>query len=182
MAKLSEKTKARLKEERIVSFEEQCKKHLHNPVLKEGMASLFELFRELKMKPSWYYTGKYKCHYKKEPVVYFTVYSDNCFVRVATSSAEDNTKRVGINDYLRSLDDEMKTEFLSRIKQCDGCAEIGKPHSCAPGCDVEIDGVVRKGICQYTLLYSVDNPTTEQFEWIKKFIFARRKYIELNAV
>jgi len=76
----------------------------------------------------------------------------------------------------------MKTEFFSRIKHCDGCEAIGKAHGCAPGCDIDIDGVIQKGICKNTLLYSIDNPTTEQFEWIEKLIIARRKYIELNAV
>jgi len=66
MAKLSEKAKARLKEERKVSFEEQCENHLQNPILKEGMTSLFKLFRELRMKSNWYYSGKYKCNYKKD--------------------------------------------------------------------------------------------------------------------
>jgi len=137
------------------------------------MARLLSMFRELKMKPVWYYSGKYKCHYKKEVVVYLTVHDDDCYITVATVSAADNTHRYDVSAFVRMLSDDLKAEFASKFKSCVGCSTY-----CAPGGDVEIDGVVHKGICKKTLVYSVSNPTEEQFKMIEKFIIARRKYIE----
>lgn len=180
MAHLSEQLKSKLKEERRISLREHCQKHLFNPVLINGMEALLTLFFELKMKPSWYYSEKYKCHYKKEAVVYITVYNDNCFIRVATVSAIDNTSRNDVSAFIRTLSDEMKAEFISRFTTCNGCST--SKFSCAPGRDVEVNGVVYKNICKRTLIYAVDNPTTEQFKWIEKFITARREYIKNTTV
>jgi hypothetical protein len=175
MAK-TERLKAKMREQRKISLEECCETHLRNPVFKDGMANLMELFRNLKMKPCWYHSTSYKCYYKKEVVIYVTVYNDNCNIKVATVSAADNVGRVGVNDFVRTLNDEMKTEFISHFKPCSGCG------GCAPGYDVEVDGVTHKGICKGTLVYNINNPTTEQFIWIKKFIIARREYISNTAV
>ena len=179
MAK-TERYKEKTKKLRQISLEERCETDLHNPVLKEGMKNLLQLCHNLKMKPIWYNGASYKCQYKKEAVAYISVYNNKCLIAVATVNAADSALRIGIDNFLRTLSGEMKTEFLSRIKFCDGCSELKSPHSCFPGCDVEIDGAIKKGVCVNTLRYKIDNPTKEQFEWIFKFIIARRDYINNN--
>jgi hypothetical protein len=180
MAKISEQLKAKLKEERKISLEEHCEQHLKNPDLIDGMSSLFAVFRELKMKPSWYYSGKYKCNYKKEVVVYMVVHNDNCKITVATVSAADNTSRYDVNAFVRTLSNELKEEFAAHFKTCSGCST--SEFSCAPGRDIEVGGTVYKNVCTKTLIYTVKNPTTEQFKWIEKFIIARREYINNTKV
>jgi hypothetical protein len=175
MAK-TERLKAKMKEQRKISLEECCETHLRNPIFKDGMANLLLLFRELKMKPSWYHSNSYKCHYKKEAVAYITVYNDNCFIKVATVSAADNVCRNNVSDFVRTLNDEMKAEFVSHFKPCSNYAET--KHSCAPFCDVEVNGAVHKSVCKHTKVYNIKNPTEEQFKWVEKFIMARREYIK----
>jgi len=65
----------------------------------------------------------------------------------------------------------MKNEFINNLQCCKGCT------TCAPGYDIEISGKFYKHVCEKSLYYAIDNPTPEQFEWIEKFIHARREYI-----
>ena len=175
MAKLSEKVKARHKEQRKISLEEHCESHINNPVIKNGMITLLALFKELKMKPSWYYSGKYKCHYKKQPVVYFTVSAKNCWIYVTALNSLDNGYNNDINGYMQVLDDEIRAEVVSRFTECTAC------RSCAPGGSFEYKGKVYQNICPKQLTWNFTNPNEEQFGKIEKLIMARRKYLE-NAV
>ena len=176
MAKLSEKTKERLKQDRKISLDEHCE-NLIDANLKNAMSILLNLLREMKMKPCWYYSGKYVCKYKKQAVVYIVISKWNCYIRVATVSSLDNTPRNDLDAFVRTLSPEMNKEFISNFKPCGACG-----HSCAPGIDVEIGGVLHKNVCKENLVYSVRNPSVEQMKWIEKFIHARRNYIDNYAV
>ena len=181
MAKLSEQLKSKFTEARKISLEEHCEKHLYDPVKKANIAVLSALFRELKMKPRWYYSDKYKCHYKKEVVVYITVRNDNFIVTVTTSDAQWNVfVDGGVNAFLQTLNDEMKAEFSSHFKTCCGCS-VNENNLCLSK-DVEMDGVVHKNVCYKSLVYTVENPQGEQLKWIEKFIMARIGYIKNTAV
>ena len=179
MAK-TERLKEKMREQRKLSLEEKCETDLQNPILKEGMARLLKLCRELKMKPSWYHGTSYKCYYKKQVVAYMSVYNDKCHIQVATISAADNSCRNNVSDFVRMLDDGMKAEFVSHFEPCRHFAE--NQISCSPYCDVEVDGNVYTAVAKKTKIYTIKNPTTEQFEWIEKFIHARRKYIDTAAI
>jgi hypothetical protein len=74
----------------------------------------------------------------------------------------------------------MKAEFVSHFKPCRDYAKRG--YSCAPFCDVEVDGIIYSHVDKKTKTYNIKNPTPAQFEWIKKWIIARRTYIENAAV
>ena len=176
----SERLKAKMAEQRKISLQERCETALQNPAMKEGMADLLAFLYELKMKPSWYHGSGYKCHYKKQVVAYIAVFNNDYFISVATVSAADNSCRNNVSDFVRTLDNEMKTEFVSHFKPCRDYAKRG--YSCAPFCDVEVDGIIYSHVDKKTKIYNIKNPTPEQFEWIKKFIIARRKYIENAAV
>ena len=177
----TERYKAKVAVQRKITLDEKCKTCLQDPILKAGMEDLLAFLRELKMKPTWYHGASYKCQYKKQAVVYITVYNyDNCFVNVATVSAIDNTCRNNVSDFVRTLDNEMKAEFISYFKPCDNYNEKG--YSCCQFCDVEVDGIVYPNVCKGTKTYNIKKPTPEQFTWIKKFIVARRKYIEDTVI
>jgi len=74
-----------------------------------------------------------------------------------------------MDGFFHSLSDEMRSEFLNGIK-CTGCGE------CKPGTKTNILG--KPYFLCWRVEYSRKNPTAEQFEWIEKFIFARRVYIK----
>jgi len=179
MAK-SDQLKAKMAAQRKISLEEKYETDLQNPILKEGMKELLAFLCELRMKPSWYHGTSYKCHYKKAVVVYISVHNDKCSIQVATVSAADNSCRNDVSAFVRMLDDEMKVEFVSHFKLCRHYAERG--YSCAPFCNVEVDGVVYPNVDKKTKIYNITNPTAEQFRWIKKFIIARRKFIDEQKI
>ena len=178
MGKISYELKLKHKEERKIFLEDYCKRHLDNDKY-ANMSILLRIFNELKMKPRWFYSGKYRCDYKNKAVVYISISNGNFNITVATNEAKWNTIiDGGVNDFIKTLNDEMKIEFISHFKQCNGCfCNTNKKTYFGVG-DVEIDGVVHKNVCYKNLVYTIDNPDAEQIKWIEKFIIARRKYIE----
>jgi len=102
---------------------------------------------------------------------------NNFSVTVATSDAQWNVFISGdVNAFVQTLSDEMKEKFAACFVSCNGCS-INENNSCLCR-DVMINGVVHKNVCYKNLVYTIENPTTEQLRWIEEFIIARRKYIE----
>jgi len=178
----TEQLKAKMAEQRKISLDERCNTDLQNPVLKEGMADLIAFLYDLKMKPRWYHHASYKCYFKKEIVVYINLYQGNCKIVVCTSAAENVFGRGNVSAYINELDSDVKAEFISRLKPCVNCLlKDGREKMCKGGHDIEIDGVVNKGICCHSLFYIIKNPTAEQFQMVKKFITARRNFLEVKS-
>jgi hypothetical protein len=171
----TERLKAKMAAQRRIPIEELCD-NITDPVLKQGMVNLLEFLHSLKMKPTWYHSVSYKCHYKKEPVAYITVQPNKCHISVATISSKDNSCRNDISGYANTLDADMQAEFTARFKPCKYYAEARA--SCERYCTFTVGGVEYTGISKDSKVYNVKNPTAEQFEWIKKFISARRNYID----
>ena len=161
------------------TFEECCDLHLSDPIQKDNANRIIALLRDLKMKPSWYHSNSYKCHYKNKRVVYFNVYSHLFRIKVCTTHHMTGNVYDDIHSYDKFFDtqpDEMKNEFVRNLKYCKNCT------TCSPGYNIEISGVKYNNVCEKGLYYSVDNPASEQIEWIIKFIQARREYIVNHAV
>ena len=77
----------------------------------------------MKMKPSWFYSGKYQCKYKNKVVIYITIKNDEFIVTVATADAQWNVfVDCGEDKFIQTLNDEMKKEFANHFKQCSGCS------------------------------------------------------------
>jgi len=174
----TERLKAKMAEQRKISLEERCAASLCDPVLIEGMKGLLELCRELRMKPIWYHGASYKCYYKKRVVAYLSVYTNRhnkevCDISVVTVRDDDN-----LNNYLNIVDNDMKDIVQSFLKTCICCTlKDGRPSMCSGGCDVEIDGILHKAVCMKVAYHKL-NPTADEFMMIKRFIIARRKFIE----
>ena len=156
------------------TFDECCDSCLTDEKQKEGAKKLSTLFHDLKMKPSWYHSNSYKCHYKGKRVVYINVYSHLfrifvCTSSNATGSTDDDFNKFNI--FFQMIPIEMKNEFIERLTYCKKCT------TCAPGHDLNIEGKLYRNVCNKSLCYWIDNPTSEQIEWIIKFIHARREYI-----
>ena len=148
-----------------------CEQLLSDPALNEGMLRLLALFQELKMKPSWYASNAYNCNYKGKRVVSFGIgrgsrWEQNWLaIKVWTADIDD------LNDFLQAQSEEVRAEYMQNIKYC------GKCGSCAPGRDMDLLGKPYKDVCVNTD-YNVYSPTAEQFQFIEKFILARREYID----
>jgi len=178
MAKKSEALLSKIKEQRKTTLKECCELYLHNPALKSGMARLLVLFDNIKMKPRWYHSTSYKCYHKNEIVVYIHIYDGNLKLKVCAAASENIFGCGDVGKYIHGLDNDTKTEFISRIKPCVNClTKDGRNKQCNNGHDIEIDGMLHKGTCKNSLFYEVKNPTAEQFRWIEKFIYARRDFI-----
>ena len=150
------------------ALEDVCNALISKPELKDGMTRLLDLSRELRMKPSWSHTNVWNCNYKGKRVVSYGIglgdrmEQNRLIVRVYP----DNYNLV---DFLLTLSDEMRAEFIDGIK-CTGCGD------CKPGTKIDVSGK-QYFVCWRTEYYRI-NPTAEQFQWIEKFIFARREYIK----
>jgi len=154
------------------AIEDVCDAILTKLELKEGMERLLALSRELRMKPCWSHTNVWNCNYKGKRVVSYNVgrggrFQENWLViRVYT----DKDK---LDDFLLTLSEEMRDEFIDGIK-CNGCG------GCKPGIKINILSK-QCFVCRRTE-YCRINPTAEQFEWIEKFILARREYLKVTVV
>jgi len=144
-----------------LTAEECCEQLLTDPILKQGMLRLLLLFKELKMKPCWYHAKSYKCNYKGERVLYINFGKQN-WLRIRVCTVGDMHGVGEFDLYLDMLEDELRNEFMNYAANFKRCCKSGK------GC----------GVCGKSRTYYITNPTEEQFEWIEKFIFVRREFIE----
>ena len=158
------------------TIEECCNHFLTDTTLKNGMMDLLLFFKELKMKPSWYHTNSYKCDYKKKRIIMINMGEENWVrFRVNTTNGwyQDSGK---LDNYLQNLPTEAKNDYVKHLYKCYAC------HTCAPGYSIELLGELHENICKNSFVYSIDNPTPEQFEFVKRFIIAQREYISNFAV
>ena len=149
-------------------IEDVCNTLLNIPELKEGMARLLALSRKLRMKPCWSHTNVWNCNYKGKRVVSYGIGRGGGFQEnhLVIRVYPDNNNLVG---FLLTLSEEMRAEFIDGIK-CTGCG------GCKPGTKIDISG--KPCFVCWRTEYCRINPSAEQFEWIVKFIFARRAYIK----
>ena len=156
------------------TIDECCNQFLTDATLKNGMADLLSFFKELKMKPSWYHANSYKCDYKGKRVIMinFSKMGVENWVRLRVITTgdcyEDNGK---LDIFLQNLPIEMQNEYMAHLRYCKNCT------TCTPGHDLELFGEPYKNVCEKSFAYYIDNPTPEQFEFVKKFVIARREYI-----
>ena len=153
------------------TIEECCNQFLIDAALKNGMVDLLSFFQELKMKPRWYHTNSYKCDHKGKRVIMINMGEENWVrLRVTTTDGwyQDNGK---LDDFLKNLPAEVKSDYMKNLKTCTPC------HTCAPGYSIELLGELHENVCKNSFVYYIDNPTPEQFEFIKRFVIAQREYI-----
>jgi len=147
------------------TIDECCGFYLADPVLKDGMADLLLFLRGLKMNPAWYHKSSYKCNYKGKRVVYINMGSEN-WLRIRVCTVSDMHGIGNMDLYMLMLSNELRSEFnnyLTHFQPCKVCKGCG-------------------GVCERRRSYYIDNPTREQFEWIKMFIAARMRFIDNPAV
>jgi len=154
------------------AIEDICDAILTKLELKEGMKRLLALSRELRMKPCWSNTNVWRCKYKGKRVVSYNVGRGDGFQenRLAIRVYADKDKLV---DFLLTLSEEMRAEFIDGIK-CNGC------DGCKPG--IKINILNKQCFVCWRTEYCRINPTAKQFEWIEKFILARREYLKVTVV
>ncbi|MCL2363149.1 MAG: hypothetical protein FWC71_00625 [Defluviitaleaceae bacterium] len=80
-----------------------------------------------------------------------------------------------MNDYLQMAPDDVKDEFMKNLKYCTACND--NKNTCG-GRDILLSDKTLTNVCQNSWYYTIINPTQEQIEWIKKFIFMRLEYIK----
>lgn len=77
-----------------------------------------------------------------------------------------------LNLYLKNSDGEMADYFVHHMSFCRGCGK------CSPGVSLDILGKTYKGLCACDMyVMRVTNPSASDYDMIKKFISARRKFI-----
>lgn len=158
-------------------IEDFCEYFLTDTTLKEGMAWLLELSRELKMKPCWYAFNSYKCSYKGKGVVYYTVGG-----RVQIKTTQKNWLHIRVyladscdmENFLKSQSEDVRAEYIKNIKYCTRCGK------CAP-IIIEANNKTYNNVCAVSI-FDFENPTTEQFRQIKQYIKMRRNYIDLKEL
>ena len=157
------------------TIEDSCNQFLSDIELKNNMLDLLSYLKELKMKPSWYHTNSYKCDYKGKRVIMINMLVENqVLIRVLTTGSwhqgwyGDNGK---LDNFLQNLPVEMKNEYMKSLIYCNNCT------NCSPGYDIKLSGEVHKNLCAKSFAYCIGNPTSDQFEFVKKFVQARREYI-----
>ena len=168
MAKKGELSLFEMQKATKPAIEDICGIILTDPELRAGMASLLELSCELKMKPCWSVTNGYSCSYKGKRVVNYGVgrgdrWEENWLnINVFTADKGD------LDNFLQALPDEMQAECIDNMQctRCGGCAPI----------NLKILGS-HYDVC-WKMGYGHLRPTAEQFQWIEKFILARREYIK----
>ena len=155
-----------------------CDRNLTSPVLKNGMARLIELSREVKMKPSWVDTtnagcSKYSCSYKGKRVVYYSIDKDNILATITLTEAGEKDK---LKEFYHALPEELKREFaVSKFRHCTGDGPV-RCHQCAEcGVMLEYNQLEYTHCTRFNFIFQ---PTTvEHFEMIEQFITLRRQYI-----
>jgi len=153
------------------AIEEICDMILTSSVLREGMARLLALSRELRMKPCWSHTNVWHCNYKGKRVATYGVGNGSRWEENELKIKVETEKFDRIDDYLLTLPEDMRVECINGMK-CDYCG------GCAPGKERMILGD-QYSVCRGSG-YRSHKPTSQQFEWIEKFIIARREYIDRN--
>jgi hypothetical protein len=77
-----------------------------------------------------------------------------------------------IEQYLTSLENDMKDYFLNHLPRCRGCGK------CKPGVNLEFFGQTYKTICACDMFtMRVNNPSEADYVMIQKFIDARKHFI-----
>jgi len=153
---------------RKLTVDECLEQFLPDPILNRGMTDLLSFVRELKMNPCWYNGSSYRCNYKGKRVAYINFGKENSIrIRVCMINVM-HTPYGDMDLYLKMLSDELKIEYqnyLDKLQSCKPCP--------ANGC---------KDVCMRSRIYDINNPTQEQFSWIKKFVLARMEFINNAAV
>ena len=152
------------------AIENVCDYFLTDNTLKDGMARLLELSRELKMKPVWVQVNGYKCNYKGKKVVSYNIQGkDKICISIVLADKQD------LERVVLELPEELRAEFLNRTTtHCGVCSAA----SCEFGVSVEVSGKKHWFCSRFN--YMRYNPTAEQFKIIEQFIKIRRNYIDEN--
>jgi len=157
-------------------IEDVCGYFLTDPVLKEGMARLIKISRELKMKPGWVQINGYKCNYKGKGVVSYVIggngyLKDYLIVGVSLADRQDLEKTI------LSLPDDMIKELQNRNHTyCRVCRAATCGYG---GFSYKYKGE-RHYLCS-RFNYMCKNPNAEQFGMIERFIKIRRAYLDENS-
>jgi len=156
------------------TIEACCEQYLSDPSLKEGLAGVLSIFNKMKIKPTWYHARSYIVHYKRNRVLYIGIDINWLKIKVCTTDHvyNDNGK---MDNYLHTAPDDVKDEFTKNLKYCTTCND--KKNTCG-GRDILLFDKTLTNVCQNSWYYTIINPTQEQIEWIKKFIFTRIEYIK----
>jgi len=168
MAKKDEISLFEMQKANKPSIKDICEIILTDHGLKKGMDRLLELSRELKMKPCWTHTNTYNCSYKGKRVVNYGVGRGGRWEKNWLNISVFTAEKSDLDNFLQELPDEMQTECINNMQctRCGGCTPINLK---ILGNDYDV--------C-WKMGYGNLRPTAEQFQWIEKFILARREYIK----
>jgi len=154
-----------------------CDRNLTSPILKNGMAQLIELSRNIRMKPSWVDTtntgcSKYSCSYKGKRVVYYAIDKDSILVTITLTEMGEKDE---LKAFYHALPDELKRELaVSKFRHCTGNGAV-RCHLCDTSVILECNGTEYGHCTRFNFIFQ---PTTdEHFEMIEQFINLRRQYI-----
>jgi len=160
------------------TIEECCEQYLSDPSLKEGLVGILSIFNGMKIKPTWYHSRSYIIRYKRNRVIYIGIDTNWLKMKVCTTDDmyNDNGK---MNAYLQMVPADVKDEFMRHLKPCTICNN--NENTCG-GKDIVLSDKTIVNVCQHSCYYTVINPTQEQIEWIKKFIYSRIEYIKHDII
>jgi len=151
-----------------ITIEDYCENVLINSELKAGLLDFVAFMGSLKIKPSWYHINSWNFNYKgKHIVIVNKGKSDEFYVRVETTFSPTT-----MLDMIKFLPLENYNEHINSFEPCTACG------NCAPGFSIVIDGKEYKNICYKYQHLNYINPTSEQFERVKKYALARMEYIK----
>jgi hypothetical protein len=122
--------------------------------------------KEIKLTPRWYATNGFKIMYKGRTVFRFTIYRNknmSLFFTVAD--------KCDLDEVIGNVSEEMQKFYFKNLRRCVQCNP-----SHGRGLIINILNQ-EYGVCAEPEM-RFDNPTEEQFDYIKKFIEVRKNNIK----
>ena len=133
--------------------------------IKENICDLIDFCKELRHNPKWYATNSFNIKYKNKIIFRFHVFEDNrthLYFTVANKGDLDGV--------LYGLEKDMQTFYFDNLRRCSHC---NPTHGDGKRVTILSNDY---WVCAEAEMF-FENPTKEQIEYIKKFIYIRKENI-----
>ncbi len=150
------------------SIEELANEYL-NIELNRQLSDFTSFLKQNNMTPRLYTTNLFQVKYKGKYILKIRMAGGPKLQRDVYSVFIWPSDKEDLEDFFITLSDDMKNFYLDNICLCKHCSK------CLPKSIIILDKKI-ENYCNTTM--SIDNPTEQQYKYIKKIVLLRKEYIK----
>lgn len=139
-----------------------------NDELNKQLSDFIAFLEQNKMIPRLYTTNLFQVTHKGKNVLKIRMANGPKLQKNIYTVSIGIAEAIDLNEFLMPLSNDMKNFYFNNIRLCQHCSKC--PPKSMTVLDKKIENYCETGI-------GVNNPTEQQYEYIKKFVILRKEYI-----